>query len=90
MNIPFYIDLNTMTDAEANNVRNQIKLWNEIEMHDGSGRFVNLYEVNSTNNVDGRKVIIVSQENIADAGVFNQYNLTVKLSPNMNVDTPVT
>ena len=89
MNIPFYIDLNTMTDAEANNVRNQIKLWNEIEMHDGSGRFVNLYEVNSTNNVDGRKVIIVSQENIADAGVFNQYNLTVKLSPNMNIDTPL-
>ena len=82
-----------MTSSTANNVREQLAMWNSIIMHDGTGQFVNLYEVDSMQNIYDRPVVKISQTSFEDnkAGLFNwgPNNLSVQLDIFMNVDTPL-
>ena len=86
-----------------NDIREQIELWNEVVMHDGSGKLVNIYEVgqNSTEkpeNIDGKKVIEVVRENGSYAGLYTPSECKVRFNynvngygkrPGRNVDTPM-
>lgn len=81
-----------MTIARAQDIRNQIAMWNECTMNDGTGQIVNLYEVTHTNNINGRPVVIVRQDTL-DAGMAGLFtgsktNPMVQVSPSMNIDTP--
>ncbi len=75
MDIPYWINMstiNTITNEEHRNIllsdiREQANLWNQVEMHDGSGKFVHLYEVGTNSsslpaNINGRKVVEIKKE----------------------------
>jgi predicted Zn-dependent protease len=83
-----------MTHDFANKVRSQLELWNSVVMHDGTGQFINFYEVTSLNSIGGKPVIKVVQHVFSNntAGSFNHEDENapiVKLDPNMNADTPL-
>lgn len=87
-NIPYYLDLNTMSEEEAETIKSQIELWNKIVIHDGYNGQIHLYETDSTNDINGKKVVVVSQEDDTQGvGVFNSDDMTVKLGPSRNFDT---
>lgn len=83
-----------MSTTLINDIRAQVEMWNQTVMHDGTGQIVNIYEVNHTNNINGRPVIVVSQSTTLGSGVAGLFTgsptaPTIQLAPSMNVDTPV-
>ncbi len=91
--IPYFIDETTMTKEIADKFREVIEYWNDVEMHDGSGKLVNFYEVFSTSNVNGRKVLRISKGDTSDEaenanGYFESGSFSVKIDDNFtNYDT---
>lgn len=76
-NIPYWINMSMMNDAldEANRqivinkIRVQTQLWNQVYMHDGTGKLVNFYEVASENKptyIDGKRVIEIVPHDFCD------------------------
>lgn len=68
--LPFFINTTNMSTAVIDEIRTQSALWNQAVMHDGTGQIVNVYEVNHTNNINGRPVCIVMREDGNYAGQF--------------------
>ena len=111
LSIPIWINMtsmNTITDVThrntlINDIRYQISLWNSVQMHDGSGTLVYLYEVGigeSTrpNNINGKKVVEILREDGKYSGQFDPNNLQIKINYSYssyddrggrNVDTPL-
>lgn len=88
-NIPYYID-DTVSSTLAEKIRTQVELWNETKMYDGTGTIVNLYEVDSMDNVDGRKVIKVCVGTVDSSTAVAQFSpseQTITLTSSINIDT---
>jgi len=93
-NIPFFINTAGMSTARISDIRAQVEMWNQTVMHDGTGQIVNIYEVDHTNNINGRPVIVVSQSTTLGSGIAGLFTgsptaPTIQLAASMNVDTPV-
>ena len=111
LSIPIWINMNSMntiTDIThrntlINDIRYQISLWNSVQMHDGSGTLVYLYEVGigeSTrpNNINGKKVVEILRKDGQYSGQFDPNNLQIRINYSYssyndrggrNVDTPL-
>ena len=111
IDIPYWINMNSMntiTDINKRNIliediRTQASFWNEISMHDGTGKLINLYEVGQGSdsrpaNINGRRVVEVLRQDGSYAGQFSSSDLQIRINydPNgsndragRNVDTPL-
>lgn len=89
-NLPFFIDTTSMSTELINEIRIQASVWNQAVMHDGTGQIVNVYEVNHTNNINGRPVCIVMREDGNYAGQFEGSTTAPRIrinQPSRNPDT---
>ncbi len=111
LSIPIWINMtsmNTITNVThrntlINDIRYQISLWNSVQMHDGSGTLVYLYEVGigeSTrpNNINGKKVVEILRKDGNYSGQFDPNDLQIRINysyssyndrDGRNVDTPL-
>ena len=111
LSIPIWINMtsmNTIIDVThrntlINDIRYQISLWNSVQMHDGSGTLVYLYEVGigeSTrpNNINGKKVVEILRKDGQYSGQFDPNDLQIRINYSYssyndrggrNVDTPL-
>ena len=92
-NIPFFVDVSTMSPSLANTIRDQAEMWNQSVIHDGTDTLVNLYEVNHTNNINGRPVVVIRSATLdpGTAGHFipNKNSPMIEINTSHNIDTPV-
>ena len=92
VDIPFWINMdsiNTITNTIHRNllitdIREQAQLWNEVEMHDGSGLKINLYEVGigeSTRpaDINGLRVVEFLRQDGDYAGQFSVSDLQIMI-----------
>ena len=111
VNIPYWINMAsfnqvaniTHRNTMLSDIKYQLSLWDDVQINDGTGYFVNFYEVSpgkeKPNIVDGHKVIEIRQEDLTSnnwAGVFRPSEYSVSLCYdqtnkriNYNVDTIV-
>ena len=96
--IPYWINLDSINTIESvehreillNDIRSQFDLRNNIEMHDSSGKFVNLYEIgrNLTQKPithNGKKVVEALRfESENNAGEFSDDDLEIRINYNLN------
>ena len=99
-NISYWINMNEMnaiTNSSVrenliNRIRVQAGLWNQAYMYDGTGKFVNFYEVTSIDgsrpqNIDGRPVIEVKPYSFIDTtkeGSFDPNDFSVNIGCNFS------
>lgn len=89
-NLPFFINTTNMSTELIDEIRIQADIWNQAVMHDGTGQIVNVYEVNHTNNINGRPVCIVMREDGDYAGQFTGSTTAPRIrinQPSRNPDT---
>lgn len=84
MDIPYWINMTTFnqiasaTNKEVllNRIRVQTELWNQSYMYDGTGKFINFYEVASDtkpSNINGRPVIEVVAYDFGDENTSGDF-----------------
>ena len=109
LSIPFWINMdsmNTITNETHRNtliddIRYQVSLWNSVQMHDGSGTLIYLYEVgigesSRPGNINGKKVVEILRKDGSYAGEFSPSDLQIRINyresslrGGRNIDTPL-